>query len=321
MLGAVQVAILAFLIVILIMRGITATAEGKSDDVVNRVRMYSGGNNLEEKEERLRKKGSLISVFAAISRLFTPKKLLDSVEADLIQADVALKPEEMISINIAAAVLPSLFAALILHNTFLAIILFPIGAYAPLVFLKNAKTKRSKKFNDQLGDALGIMANSLRAGFSFLQTMDSLSKELPEPICTEFGRALKEMRLGTPTEDALKNMVRRVRSDDLELVVTAVNIQRQVGGNLAVILDNIAGTINERVRMKGEIKTLTAQGRISGMIISLLPVILIVFISLINPQYMSVLYSTPIGIALLIAAAISEGIGIILIRKIVNVEM
>jgi tight adherence protein B len=318
---ALQIAILVFFIVLLVFLGFTSKTESKTEDVVKRVRMFSHNSEASAEIEAVRGKKSLLGAFSVIFRIFTPKKLLDSIEVDLIQADVPLKPEEMIFINLASAALPTMLAELVLNNVALAIMLAPIGAYAPLVFLKSAKARRAQKFNDQLGDALGIMANSLRAGFSFLQTMDSLSKELAPPISREFGRALKEMRLGTPTEEALRNMANRIKSDDLELIVTAVNIQRQVGGNLATILDNIASTINERIRIKGEIKTLTAQGRISGTIVALLPVFLMIVISLINPPYIATLYTTPIGIALLGGALLSEIVGIMLIRKIVNVEM
>ncbi|MDW7650959.1 MAG: type II secretion system F family protein [Bacillota bacterium] len=317
---AAKVALLAFFIILTVMRALTARNEEKSEEVVNRVKKFAGHNSQENIQDKDRKK-YLLGLFSALFRIFIPHKLLDRIEADLVQADILLKPEEMIFINLAAAIVPASFALLILQNAALAVMLLPIGALVPQVFVKNAKTRRIRKFNDQLGDALMIMANSLRAGFSFLQTMDSLSNELPPPISTEFSRALKEMRLGTPTEEALRNMTERIESDDLELIVTAVNIQRQVGGNLAQILDSIATTINERVRIKGEIKTLTAQGRISGAIVALLPVFLMVVISLINPPYAGLLFSHPIGYLLLGGAIISEIIGIVLIRRIVNVEM
>jgi tight adherence protein B len=318
---AAQVAILVFFVIFFAVQALTARVEGKSAEVVNRVKKFSSPvRDIENKDNKQVKK-TLLTAFGTMFKVFTPKKFLDRMEADLVQADVLLKPEEMIFINLAAAVAPAIFAALVLQNIAAAVLLAPIGAIVPQVYLKSAKARRVKKFNDQLGDALMIMANSLRAGFSFLQTMDSLSKELAPPISVEFGRALKEMRLGTPTEEALHNMTQRIESDDLELIVTAVNIQRQVGGNLAQILDNIATTINERVRIKGEIKTLTAQGRISGTIVALLPVFLMLVISLMNPPYIGLLFSHPVGFMLLGAAIVSEFIGIMMIKKVVNVEM
>lgn len=318
---AAKVALMVFLSVMLAVKALSSRTEGKSEDIVKRVRMYSRQNDTDAAGASAQKNKSILRIFSSFFRAFTPKKVLDRVERDLIQADVMLKPEEMVTINIITAVFPAIIAVVVLQNIVLAVLLLPLGAYAPLIFLKNAKINRSKKFNNQLGDALTIMSNSLRAGFSFLQTMDSLSKEMAPPISTEFSRALQEMRLGTHTEEALQNMASRIISEDLELIITAVNIQRQVGGNLAQILDNISVTINERVRMKAEIKTMTAQGRISGTIVALLPVFIAVVISFINPTYIGTLFTHPIGLVLLGSAIFSEIIGIMFIKNIVNVEM
>jgi len=171
-----------------------------------------------------------------------------------------------------------------------------------------------------LGDALGLVANSLRTGYGFMQALDMVSREMPAPIAPEFGRVLKEMNLGLSTEDAMSNLTTRVNSDDLNLVITAVLIQRQVGGNLAEVLDNIANTIRERVKLKGEVQTLTAQGRISGMIIGGLPFALGVFIYVINPGYMQVLFTNPMGKIVLGVAFVSQVFGMLIIRKIVDIK-
>lgn len=316
-----QASLLVFFAVIFAFRGIAARIESKSDEVVNRVKLFSRQRDSAiGTEEGVKKRSSLLCALAAVSKMLTPKKILERTEKDLIAADIPLKAEEWVVIQLSAILVPAILASLA-QNAALAFIFVGLGAYAPVLFLKNARARRVKKFNDQLGDALTIMANSLRAGFSFLQAMDAISKELPAPISTEFGRALKEMRLGTTAEEAFQNLTGRITSEDLELIVTAVNIQRQVGGNLAQILDNISTTINERVRIKGEIKTLTAQGRISGMIIALLPIFLCGAISFMNPSYIGMLFTHPIGIAMVVGAVISEMIGIVSIKKIVNIEM
>lgn len=316
-----QVSLLVFFAVVFAVLAVAARMESKSDEVVSRVKMFARqkGSDLGT-EERVNKRSSLLCALAAVSKVLTPKKILERTEKDLIAADIPLKAEEWVVIQLSAALVPAILAALA-QNAAMAFIFAGLGAYAPVLFLKSARARRVKKFNDQLGDALTIMANSLRAGFSFLQAMDAISKELPAPISTEFGRALKEMRLGTTSEEAFQNLTQRIASEDMELIVTVVNIQRQVGGNLAQILDNIATTINERVRIKGEIKTLTAQGRISGMIIALLPIFLCVAISFMNPAYIGMLFTHPIGIAMVVGAGISEIIGIVSIKKIVNIEM
>ena len=316
----ITVAVLIFFATLFALRAISSRSDSKSEEIVNRVRSFSPDQQNFNDEEEIKKK-SLLHVFAGVFRVFTTQPIRDRIESELVQADVLLKPEEMVAINTATALVPAVLGYAATGSLGVMILLVPCGAFAPLVFLKSAKVKRVRKFNDQLGDALGIMSNSLRAGFSFLQAMDSLAKELPPPMATEFTRALKEMRLGTTTEDALANMTARIRSDDLDLIVTAVNIQRQVGGNLADILDSIGNTISERVRIKGEIKTLTAQGRMSGTIIALLPVFLVAMISLINPAYISILFSHPLGLVLIGGAILSELVGVMAIKKIVNIEM
>jgi tight adherence protein B len=316
-----QIAVLVFLALFLAGSAFTRrTAEEKSE-IAARVRKYTAAHDSPDDSQESKNKKTFLTALTAVFGLLVPGKLLAGVEAELVQADLPLKAEEMIGLTVALSAGPALLAAILLQNLPLAVFLAAGGAILPLLYLKRAKIRRLQQFNSQLGDALLIMANSLRAGFSFLQTLDSLSREMAPPISREFSRALREMRLGRTTEDALRNMAERVKSEDLDLIVTAVIIQRQVGGNLAEILDNIAFTINERVRIKGEIKTLTAQGRISGTIVALLPVFLAAVISVLNPAYLSVLVRHPLGLLLIGGAVFSELIGIMAIRRIVNIEM
>lgn len=191
----------------------------------------------------------------------------------------------------------------------------------PFIMLQFCRKRRMKAFGQQLGDALTLAANSLRTGYSFTQAFDMVAREMLPPISTEFARTVKETNLGIPMEEALVNMAKRVNSKDFDLVITSVLIQRQVGGNLAEILDNIARTIRERVRIRNEIKTLTAQGRISGLIISLLPFGLAVAIYSINPEYISLLFVHPVGRTILAVALAGQVIGILLIRRIVAIEV
>jgi tight adherence protein B len=181
--------------------------------------------------------------------------------------------------------------------------------------------QRAKHFNNQLGDTLVLIANSLRTGYSFMQAVEMVSREMPPPISVEFARSLKEINLGIATEESLNNMAKRVDSEDLDLVVTVVLIQRQVGGNLAEVLDNIAGTIRERVKIRGQIKTLTAQGRISGFVIGGIPFVLAILIYAINPEYIRLLFSTPLGKCMLVGALLSQICGALAIRKIINIDI
>lgn len=243
-----------------------------------------------------------------------------NVEHRLIQAGIPLKSSEFLVICLGTA-LAGAVLGMVGSRVLGAVVGGIIGYLVPFLFLKIKIRRRAKAFNDQLGDTLILIANALRTGYSFMQAIEMVSREMLPPISSEFGRTLKEMNLGVPTEDAMSNMAKRIDSDDLDLVITAVLIQRQVGGNLAEVLDSIANTIRERIRIKGEIKTLTAQGRMSGVIVSLLPVALLLALRLINPDYVNILFTHPTGQFMLGTAIAGQLLGIIAIQKIVNIEV
>jgi len=195
------------------------------------------------------------------------------------------------------------------------------GFYAPSLYVGQRKRARQKAFNDQLGDAINLLANALRSGYSLLQSMETASRELPPPISTEFARVVQEVGLGISLEQALDNMLRRMQSDDLDMLVTAINVQHEVGGNLAQILETISHTIRERVRIKGEIRVLTAQQMITAYIISFLPVALGLILYLINPQYIGLLFSEPCGWIQVGIGVTMITVGFLIIRNIVNIEV
>jgi len=260
-------------------------------------------------------------LLASASRVFLARRLGRLVDKQLTESDVPLRGEEFVIIVVASGLAAGgFFTALTLSIT-TGLVALSAASLLPFLLVRIAKARRAAAFNAQIGDALAIMSNSLRAGFSFLQSMDMVRRELPDPIRKEFSRTFREINLGTSTEEALQNMVSRVNSEDMELVVTAVLIQRQVGGNLAEVLDNIGNTIRERIRIQGEIKTLTAQGRISGLIIGLLPVVLAVMMLVLNPDYIMTLFTAEAGRLMLLAAVFGELLGILLIKKIVNIQV
>ncbi len=204
----------------------------------------------------------------------------------------------------------------------LALLAAVIGWFAPRWFLSSRQGARLKLFNNQLGDALNLMVNGLRSGYSVLQAMEAVSRELPKPISAEFARVVQEVQLGVSVEQSMANMLRRINSDDLDLVVTAINVQREVGGNLAEILDVISFTIRERVRIKGEINTLTAQGKYSGYVISLLPIGLSLVLFCINKPYISRLFTSGFcGWAMVVCGLLMIGSGFLAIQRIVNIEV
>ncbi len=203
-----------------------------------------------------------------------------------------------------------------------------LGFFLPRLWLGRRKSGRLNAFNKQLPDTITLLANALRAGSSFLQAIELVVRESRPPISTEFSRVIREVNLGLPFEQALENMVRRVKSDDLELMATAISIQHTVGGNLAEILDSIAYTIRERVRIKGEIKTLTAQQRLSGYVVGFLPIGLAGFLFVAAPNFMNAMFlnppevlGLPAGVVILIFGGFMMFIGFMLIRKIVDIEV
>ena len=245
-----------------------------------------------------------------------------SLEMRMLRAGLPLRSGEFIVLCFASATLLAMLFLLLGGGQLVAGVTGAVaGFFFPFILVNMKIARRMKAFNSQLGDALILIANSLRTGYSFMQASDMVAQEMRPPISSEFSRAVKEMNLGVTIEDALANLGKRINSEDLDLVLTAVLIQRQVGGNLSEVLDNIARTIRERVRIRGEIRTLTAQGRISGIIVSLLPVVLGLVIYLLNPEYVKLLFVHPFGKIMLGVAGLGQVIGIIVIRRIVDIEV
>jgi tight adherence protein B len=253
----------------------------------------------------------------------------DQLGKELAQADLKLKPGEFVALMAICSFAVALFGWFIgTESILLGLAGAVLGLFLPRIYVQTQKKRRLVKFNDQLGDMLGLMVNGLRAGYSVMQAMESVSKELPAPICDEFRRVVQEIQLGVTTEKALDNLLRRIPSDDLDLVITAMNVQREVGGNLAEILDTISHTIRERVRLKGEIRVLTAQMSTSATLLSILPVGVILVLYLINRDYIMLLVApasntgpVPCGYASLGLAAILIITGYFVIKKMGNIEV
>ena len=216
----------------------------------------------------------------------------DKISVSLAQSDIKMKPGEYASLMIIAAFGVGFLVWFMTGRSIIGgLIGVGIGLFLPGFYVKREKGKRLKNFNDQLGDMLSLMVNGLRAGYSTMQAMEAVSKELPSPICDEFRRVVQEMQLGVSMEDALDNLMRRIPSEDLDLIITAINVQREVGGNLAVILDTISHTIRERVRIKGEIKTLTTQVMYSGRFLAMMPLAVMGLLLVLNKPYMMQFFS------------------------------
>ena len=271
---------------------------------------------------------------ANLNRVVEQRDFGANLARDIARADLHLKISEyfMIWIGTTLGVPAIMFAASLvlpaLGNPFVLLIGGLIGFMIPRFWLGRRKSGRLNQFNKQLPDTITLIANGLRAGSSFLQAIELVVREARPPVSTEFARVIREVNLGLAFDEALENMVRRVRSDDLELMATAISIQHNVGGNLAEILDSIAYTIRERVRIKGEIRTLTAQQRLSGYVVGFLPIALAGFLFIAAPGFMAPMFDDsvsiaglPAGVIILLIGGFMMFMGFMFIRKIVDIEV
>jgi len=329
------VAGVAALAILLIAVGVASSGRSGISD---RLERYASGKP--EAKAASGSQGPISDLIAQSEALASLNKAVEqrdfgaNLARDIARADLKLKPSEFLmiwaastlGIPLAMAVLSPFVSAF--QSPLVWLIGALVGFFLPRWWLNRRKGGRLNAFNKQLPDTITLIANALRAGSSFLQAIELVVRESRPPISTEFARVIREVNLGLPFEQALENMVRRVRSDDLELMATAISIQHQVGGNLAEILDSIAYTIRERVRIKGEIKTLTAQQRLSGYVVGMLPIGLAGFLFIAAPGFMDPMFANPpavaglpAGVVILIFGGIMMFIGFMFIRRIVDIEV
>jgi tight adherence protein B len=330
------VAGVAALAVILIAFGIASSG---SSGISDRLERYASGRG-EGAKATAASQGPISDLIAQSQALANLNKVVEgrdfgaNLARELARADLRLKPSEYLFIwlgsIVGVPVLMFIFSFFFpaLGSPIALLIGALIGFLLPRFWLNRRKNGRLNAFNKQLPDTITLIANALRAGSSFLQAIELVVRESRPPISTEFSRVIREVNLGLPFEQALENMVRRVRSDDLELMATAISIQHQVGGNLAEILDSIAYTIRERIRIKGEIRTLTAQQRLSGYVVGFLPIGLAGFLFVAAPGFMDPMFANPpaiaglpAGVIILFFGGFMMFIGFMLIRKIVDIEV
>jgi tight adherence protein B len=245
----------------------------------------------------------------------------ERLDAELEAAGVSLRSGEFVVASALAALVFGALAAALLRSPLLALVIAVVGGAFPTYLLRQALSKRADKLREQLPDVLTIMASSLRAGHSFLQSLDTVAKEIAPPAASEFQRVVAEIRLGRPAEDALEALAERVGSADFKWAVLAVNIQREVGGNLAEILDTVADTLRERAMLRRQIKVLTAEGRLSAWVLGLLPFAIALYMYAVNPDYIGILFESAYGIVMIIVALVLMGIGVLWMRKIVNIDV
>lgn len=333
---ALIAAVLAGTAMLLLVYGVLGGGRG---GIVGRLAVYAEkarASDAKEKAER-RTIGAAVADSAALAqlnRMFERRSWSEDVARELARADLALKPVEYVLIRVGVIVAFVVVAAIlgaviqILAQPIALIVVAVVGFLVPRLYIRRRQNRRLNAFNARLADTITLIGNALRSGSSFLQAIELVVRENPPPVSTEFNRVIREVNLGLPLEQALNSMVRRVRSDDLELMATAISIQHQVGGNLAEILDTIAFTIRERVRIKAEIRTLTAMQRLSGYVVGLLPVLLFLFLLVVAPQFMNPMFDNPpgllglpLGVILLGIGLFFMGIGFTFVRRAVDIDV
>jgi tight adherence protein B len=250
----------------------------------------------------------------------TKVKMLKKLGNELSLAGILMKPSEYLTIWAIASFAPTIILMLFGGDIIIVLALLLIGFFLPPFIVHIKRVKRVELFEKQLVNGVSVMCNCLRSGLTFQQAIESISNEMPAPISKEFGRVIKEIRLGNTIEKALTNMSNRLNSSDFKLLVSAVLIQRQVGGNLSDILANIASTIKERFKVKSEVKVLTTTGRTSGMVVGFMPVVLLLLFMLIKPDYIRLFFDTTLGMYMICTAVVLEIIGYMFIRKMVNIK-
>lgn len=294
---------------------------GSTKDVFReRLLMATGKNQAGSDRQRVNLADSMKSLVKAVSLLFAARSFTSELQAKLVTAGIPFKGEEYITISLGIIIFAPLLTYLGSQNFWLAVIVFILALILPWLYISIKREKRLATFEQQLADALMIMANALRAGFGFQQAMETVVKETTPPIATEFEWTLREMGLGFNQEEALLNLGRRVNSREMDMVISGIIIQRQVGGNLAQILDNLVVTMRDRNRIKKQVRVLTAQGKMSGLIVGLLPVVLVAIMLVINPEQVYFLFQDRRGWMMLGTGVIMELIGLIIIRRITDIE-
>lgn len=321
------------LAVVLLLVGIVVTARSERTIVEERLGQYLGEEQADV--EALTRQEKSTPVADWLNRRLERSSWGGGIARELARADLKLKPAEYVTVMLICAVgVGFIFWYLNDRKSTFPIPIFTIlgavlGAYLPRFYVKRQQSKRLQRFDDQLADMLNLMVNGLRAGYSNLQAMEAVSKEMPPPICDEFRRVVQEMQLGLTMEDALDNLLRRIPSADMDLVVTAMNVQREVGGNLAEILDTISYTIRERVRIKGEIRVLTAQVMYSGRFLSIMPLLIAAALWFLDRPYMMMFFDPtlsipgcmPVGVIPLVIGGLMILAGSYVMNKIAQIEV
>lgn len=248
-------------------------------------------------------------------------KVSDKFAKEFESSGIDMSPNEFVMIWIAATLIPTFICLTMSSNAIMTVGVMVVGFALPLIYFKKKQNDRREAFNKQFADVLLTMVNGLHAGFSFQQTMVTVAKDSQPPVSEEFGKALAEIEYGVSLHDALYHIYERIGCEDMKMLIASLDISQRVGGNLSDVLETISETVRMRIKVRQEVKTLSAQGKMSALIIGLLPVVLIVLLSIVNPDYIGQLLYTHTGQIMLVVAAIMEAIGFFLMNKITDVRL
>jgi tight adherence protein B len=300
------------------------SGESSVEERLSRYTETTGGATAADAEGSKEDKPKSSPIADMLEKSLSKSDWFEAISKDLAQADLKLRPAEYFMLIVICVFGLGVIGTLLFGNVLFGLITGVVGIFLPGFYVKQKKSGRLHTFEAQMADMLNLTVNSLRAGYSIIQALESVSKEMPPPTSVEIRRVVQEVQIGLTLDTALENLLRRMSSPDLKLIITAINIQREVGGNLAEILDTISHTIRERVRIKGEIRVLTSQQTITGYLIGMLPFGLALFLYLYNPSYIMRFFDPATrmcGIPMVICGLLLIFSGFMIVRKIVSIEI
>src|SRR5262245_39072129 len=324
-LGAAAVPVVAAFVIAgvvfaLAMPLLTMDSDKRSDLEQRLTGFASSGKDTDAEPSADDESGLVQDMVSLTGRMAERIGVLNRVEDKLEQADLPLRPPEALFLYLTILGVVC-FGSVLIFGLFACLIATALAAIGPVLYLEMRRKKRLRKFETQLPDVLNLLAGSMRAGFSFAQGLEAVAEEASEPSKRELQRVYAESRLGRPIEDALEDSADRMQSIDLVWAVMAIRIQREVGGNLAELLDTVAETMTERERLRHEIIALTAEGRLSAWVLGVFPPAFAVILYLIQPDYMSTLFNSAIGVTAVVISAVMAGFGFLWLRKIMAIEV
>lgn len=313
--------IAAFIGVAALFGGVALLMRGRTEDVMD-TRLAALTQTKSTLKEQLGTGSVLNSPLSGVALNWADKVVKAfNLNRLFMQANVALTPTKFMSMTGGLAAGGLIFGLVLRWHFGLCVMLSVACAFLPLLWLKMKRRKRFKQFGAQLPDALELIARALRSGHSIGAGFNLVAQEMNDPIASEFTKVFEEQNLGIPIDEALKNMLERIPNLDLKFFATAIILQRTTGGDLAEILDKIGELVRERFKIWGQVQALTGEGRLSGVVLLGLPPVLFAAVYKLNPEYLQVLFSDPMGIKMLVGAVIMQLLGALVIRKIVNIKV